>query len=85
MIARKDDVQALLIGDQIAQIVAQTSRQSGFRSYIPELFNFSGDEIYFQAEQTDRKDLWRSAHWPMKTLLSWPAILQMRGQNSIHP
>ncbi|MDR3575232.1 MAG: hypothetical protein P4L50_15340 [Anaerolineaceae bacterium] len=50
MIANDDDIHALLISDQIARIVAQTSRQSGLSVVYTELLNFSGDEIYFQSE-----------------------------------
>ena len=50
MISSVDDVHALLTGDQIARIVAQTSRQSGLSVVYTELLNFSGSEIYFQAE-----------------------------------
>lgn len=50
MIGSEDDVHALLVGDQIARIIAQTSRQSGLSVVYTELLNFSGSEIYFQAE-----------------------------------
>ena len=50
MISSVDDIHAVLIGDQIARIVAQTSRQSGLSVIYTELLNFSGSEIYFQAE-----------------------------------
>jgi voltage-gated potassium channel Kch len=50
MIGKGDDVHAILMGDQISRIVAQTSRQSGLSVIYTELLNFSGSEIYFQAE-----------------------------------
>jgi len=50
MIGKDDDVQAILVGDLIARVVAQTSRQSGLSVVYTELMNFEGDEIYFQEE-----------------------------------
>jgi ion channel POLLUX/CASTOR len=50
MIGVADEVQTILIGDQIARIVAQTSRQSGLSVVYTELLNFTGSEIYFQSE-----------------------------------
>ena len=50
MVGMKDDVQAILTGDLIARMVAQTSRQSGLSVVYTELMNFGGDEIYFKAE-----------------------------------
>jgi voltage-gated potassium channel Kch len=47
MIGGRDDVQAVLVGDLIARMVAQTSRQSGLSMVYTELMNFGGDEIYF--------------------------------------
>ena len=38
--------------DLIARITAQTCRQSGLSVIYTELLDFSGDEIYFQAEST---------------------------------
>jgi voltage-gated potassium channel Kch len=52
MVGMKDDVQAVLTGDLIARMVAQTSRQSGLSVVYTELMNFGGDEIYFQEEPT---------------------------------
>jgi len=43
-------VQAVLTGDLIARVVAQTSRQSGLSVVYTELMNFGGDEIYFKHE-----------------------------------
>jgi voltage-gated potassium channel Kch len=50
MVSAKDNVQAVLTGDLIARIVAQTSRQSGLSVVYTELMNFGGDEIYFKQE-----------------------------------
>lgn len=45
-----DNMQAVLTGDLIARVVAQTSRQSGLSVVYTELLNFGGDEIYFKYE-----------------------------------
>jgi len=50
MVGANDGVQAILTGDLIARIVAQTSRQSGLSVVYTELMNFGGDEIYFKHE-----------------------------------
>ncbi|HEX5807296.1 MAG TPA: NAD-binding protein, partial [Anaerolineales bacterium] len=50
LVGEKDHVQAVLTGDLIARIVAQTSRQSGLSMVYTELMNFGGDEIYFRHE-----------------------------------
>ena len=50
MVGANDNVQAILTGDLIARIVAQTSRQSGLSIVYTELMNFGGDEIYFKHE-----------------------------------
>ena len=50
MVGANDNVQAILTGDLIARIVAQTSRQSGLSVVYTELMNFGGDEIYFKHE-----------------------------------
>lgn len=50
MIGKRDLVQAVLTGDLIARVVAQTSRQSGLSIAYNELMNFGGDEIYFKEE-----------------------------------
>jgi voltage-gated potassium channel Kch len=52
MLGTRDKVSAILAGDLIARITAQTSRQSGLSLVYTELLNFSGDEIYFKAEPT---------------------------------
>jgi voltage-gated potassium channel Kch len=51
MVGARDNVQAVLTGDLIARVVAQTSRQSGLSLVYTELMNFGGDEIYFKQEQ----------------------------------
>ena len=50
MVGAHDIVQAVLTGDLIARVVAQTSRQSGLSLVYTELMNFGGDEIYFKHE-----------------------------------
>jgi voltage-gated potassium channel Kch len=50
MIGAKDKVLAVITGDLIARVVAQTSRQSGLSVVYTELMNFDGDEIYFKEE-----------------------------------
>jgi voltage-gated potassium channel Kch len=50
MVGVNDKVQAILTGDLIARVVAQTSRQSGLSVVYTELMNFGGDEIYFKHE-----------------------------------
>jgi voltage-gated potassium channel Kch len=52
MVGGNDRVQAVLSGDLIARVVAQTSRQSGLSVVYTELLNFGGDEIYFTQEPT---------------------------------
>ena len=50
LVGERDQVQAVLTGDLIARVVAQTSRQSGLSIVYTELMNFGGDEIYFRHE-----------------------------------
>ncbi|MBI4731149.1 MAG: NAD-binding protein [Chloroflexi bacterium] len=50
MVGERDKVQAVLMGDLIARVTAQTSRQSGLSVVYTELLNFGGDEIYFTKE-----------------------------------
>lgn len=50
LIGEKDTMQAVLTGDLIARVVAQTSRQSGLSMVYTELLDFAGDEIYFKQE-----------------------------------
>ena len=52
MVSATDHVQAVLTGDLIARVVAQTSRQSGLSVVYTELMDFGGDEIYFTQEPT---------------------------------
>jgi len=52
IIGQRDQIQAVLTGDLIARVTAQTSRQSGLSTVYTELLNFSGDEIYFTQEPT---------------------------------
>ena len=52
LVSEQDYVQAVLTGDLIARVVAQTSRQSGLSVVYTELMNFDGDEIYFKQEPT---------------------------------
>jgi ion channel POLLUX/CASTOR len=50
MVGQHDHVQAVLTGDLIARVTAQTSRQSGLSTVYTELLNFDGGEIYFAQE-----------------------------------
>ena len=50
MVGARDKVLAVLSGDLIARVVAQTSRQSGLSVVYTELMNYGGDEIYFKEE-----------------------------------
>jgi len=50
LVGENDHVQAILTGDLIARVVAQTSRQSGLSVVYTELMDFGGDEIYFKQE-----------------------------------
>ena len=50
LVGIKDKVLAILTGDLIARVVAQTSRQSGLSVVYTELMNYGGDEIYFKEE-----------------------------------
>lgn len=52
MIGAKDEINAVLSGDLIARVTAQTSRQSGLSIVYTELLTFDGDEIYFKEEPT---------------------------------
>ena len=44
------EVELVLGGDVIARVMAQTCRQAGLSIVYTELFDFGGDEIYFQEE-----------------------------------
>ncbi|MCC6300094.1 MAG: NAD-binding protein [Anaerolineales bacterium] len=50
LVGENDKLQAILTGDLIARVVAQTSRQSGLSVVYTELMDFGGDEIYFKHE-----------------------------------
>lgn len=50
MIGVNDKLLAVLTGELIARVVAQTSRQSGLSVVYTELMNYGGDEIYFKNE-----------------------------------
>src|SRR5215216_4935147 len=50
IVGANDNVQAVVTGDLIARLVAQTSRQSGLSVVYTELMDFGGDEIYFRNE-----------------------------------
>ena len=50
MLGTKDNINAVLTGEVIARVTAQTSRQSGLSMVYTELLNFGGDEIYFKEE-----------------------------------
>jgi ion channel POLLUX/CASTOR len=50
MIGVKDNLLAVLTGDLISRVVAQTSRQSGLSVVYTELMNYGGEEIYFKEE-----------------------------------
>jgi ion channel POLLUX/CASTOR len=50
MLGTRDKLSAVLVGDLIARVTAQTSRQSGLSLVYTELLNFGGDEIYFKEE-----------------------------------
>ncbi|MDX2227553.1 MAG: NAD-binding protein [Verrucomicrobiae bacterium] len=50
MIGSKDALHAVMTGDIIARVTAQTTRQSGLSVVYTELLDFGGDEIYFKNE-----------------------------------
>ncbi len=47
-IAGEGNVEVLLASDIISRIIAQTCRQSGLSEVMTELFDFGGDELYFE-------------------------------------
>lgn len=47
-IAGEGRTEAIFVKDAIARIIANTCRQHGLSSVLTELFNFSGDELYFE-------------------------------------
>src|SRR5688500_2254741 len=50
IVGAHDELQAVLTGDLIARIVAQTSRQSGLSVVYTELMDFGGHESYLKHE-----------------------------------
>ena len=48
-IAGEGNTELLLVNDIIARIIAQTCRQSGLSNVLIELFDYDGDEIYFES------------------------------------
>ncbi len=48
LIAGQGNVEALLVGDVISRIIAQTCRQPGLSSVLIELFDYDGNELYFE-------------------------------------
>ncbi len=47
-IAGEGNVEVMLTEDTISRIIAQTCRQSGLSNVMTELFDFDGDELYFE-------------------------------------
>ncbi len=47
-IAGEGNVEIMLTEDTISRIIAQTCRQSGLSEVMTELFDFGGDELYFE-------------------------------------
>ncbi len=50
MIGMRDQINAVMMGELIARVTAQTSRLSGLSVVYTEMMNFGGDEIYFKEE-----------------------------------
>ncbi len=48
VIAGQGNVEALLVGDVISRIIAQTCRQPGLSTVLIELFDYDGNELYFE-------------------------------------
>ncbi len=48
LIAGQGNVEALLVGDVISRIIAQTCRQPGLSAVLIELFDYDGNELYFE-------------------------------------
>ena len=46
----RQEAQFIEVDDTVARLIAQTCRQSGLSEVYTELFDFGGDEIYFQEE-----------------------------------
>ncbi|HMK07730.1 MAG TPA: hypothetical protein VK449_01745 [Anaerolineales bacterium] len=49
-IVGREEVEAVLVGDLISRMIAQTCRQSGLSVIYNDLLDFGGDEIYFKEE-----------------------------------
>ncbi len=47
-IISKGNVEVVLIEDAVSRIIAQSSRQPGLSNVLVELFDFDGDELYFE-------------------------------------
>ncbi len=47
-IAGEGNVELILIQDAVSRIIAQTCRQPGLSNVLIELFDYSGDELYFE-------------------------------------
>ncbi len=48
-IASEGNVEIMLTEDTISRIIAQTCRQSGLSDVMTELFDFGGDELYYES------------------------------------
>ncbi len=48
VIAGEGNIEVMLTQDVISRIIAQTCRQSGLSEVMTELFDFDGDELYFE-------------------------------------
>ncbi len=47
-IAGEGNVELILVQDAVSRIIAQTCRQSGLSNVLIELFDYSGNELYFE-------------------------------------
>ncbi len=47
-IAGEGNVELILVHDAVSRIIAQTCRQPGLSNVLIELFDYSGDELYFE-------------------------------------
>jgi voltage-gated potassium channel Kch len=84
LIGQHDQVQAVLTGDLIARVTAQTSRQSGLSVVYTELLNFDGDEIYFTQEPSLVGKTYAEALFAYET----SALMGMQiasGESSLNP
>ncbi len=48
-IAGEGNVELILVHDAVSRIIAQTCRQPGLSNVLIELFDYSGDELYFES------------------------------------